>query len=396
MAGKKKIMVIIGTRPEATKMGPLVQELMLHPQWFDTRLVVTGQHREQLHQALSYFDLIPDVDLEIMREQQSLAYIATSAIAGLDKVMEADRPDMVLVHGDTQTTFCAGLTAFFHRIPVGHVEAGLRSFNKYSPWPEEINRRLVDVVADLYFAPTSVGRENLLSEGYRDNIFVTGQTAVDAAMATHRDDYSFKQAELNGLLEHPGRIIAMTAHRRENYGEPMRQMFTAVRRVVDAHPDTLVIYPVHLSPAVRQAAAQFLGGHERIKLLDPIEFPDMVNLLARSYMVMSDSGGLQEESTVFKRPMILMRDTTERPEAVEAGAVHLAGTAEADIFAVANRLLEDSDFYQCMASAKNPFGDGRASARIAQILAHYFGLADSLPDEFKFDEERSQPCTLRQ
>lgn len=388
MPDRKKIMVIIGTRPEATKMGPLVQELMRHPQWFDTRLVVTGQHREQLHQALSYFDLTPDVDLEIMRQQQSLAYIATSAIAGLDRVMERDRPDMVLVHGDTQTTFCAGLTAFFHRIPVGHVEAGLRSFNKYSPWPEEINRRLVDVVADLYFAPTPVGRENLLREGYSENIHVTGQTAVDAAMATYRKSYVFKQAELNQLMGHPGRIIAMTAHRRENYGEPMRQMFSAVRRVVETHPDTLLIYPVHLSPAVRQAAAQYLGGHERIKLLDPVEFPDMVNLLARSYMVMSDSGGLQEESTVFGRPMILMRDTTERPEAVAAGAVHLAGTVEEDILEVADRLLRDREFYGRMASARNPFGDGKASARITQIVGHYFGFVKTLPAEFDPDEER--------
>ena len=388
MPDRKKIMVIIGTRPEATKMGPLVQELMRHLKWFDTRLVVTGQHREQLHQALSYFDLTPDVDLEIMRQQQSLAYIATSAIAGLDRVMERDRPDMVLVHGDTQTTFCAGLTAFFHRIPVGHVEAGLRSFNKYSPWPEEINRRLVDVVADLYFAPTPVGRENLLREGYSENIHVTGQTAVDAAMATYRKSYVFKQAELNQLMGHPGRIIAMTAHRRENYGEPMRQMFSAVRRVVETHPDTLLIYPVHLSPAVRQAAAQYLGGHERIKLLDPVEFPDMVNLLARSYMVMSDSGGLQEESTVFGRPMILMRDTTERPEAVAAGAVHLAGTVEEDILEVADRLLRDREYYGRMASARNPFGDGKASARITQIVGHYFGFVKTLPDEFDPDEER--------
>lgn len=388
MSDKKKVMVIIGTRPEATKMGPLVKELQRHPHWFDTRLVVTGQHRQQLQQALAYFDLVPDVDLDIMKEQQSLAYVATAAIAGLDKVMEADRPDIVLAHGDTQTTFCAGLTAFFHRVPVGHVEAGLRSFNKYSPWPEEINRRLVDVVSDIYFAPTEVGRQNLLAEGYQENIYVTGQTAVDAALSTYRKDYTFMETRLNELLRHPGRIIAMTAHRRENYGEPMRQMFSAVRRVVDDNPDVLLIYPVHLSPIVRQAAAQGLQGHERIQLLEPIEFPDMVNLLARSYMVMSDSGGLQEESTVFSRPMVLMRDTTERPEAVDAGAVHLAGTAEADIYDVANRLLRDSEFYNRMASAKNPFGDGHASARIVQILAHYFGLTADLPDEFAFDEER--------
>ena len=388
MPDKKKVMVIIGTRPEATKMGPLVKELQRHPDWFDTRLVVTGQHRQQLQQALAYFDLVPDVDLDIMKEQQSLAYVATAAIAGLDKVMEADRPDIVLAHGDTQTTFCAGLTAFFHRVPVGHVEAGLRSFNKYSPWPEEINRRLVDVVSDIYFAPTEVGRQNLLAEGYQENIYVTGQTAVDAALSTYRKDYTFMETRLNELLRHPGRIIAMTAHRRENYGEPMRQMFSAVRRVVDDNPDVLLIYPVHLSPIVRQAAAEGLQGHERIQLLEPIEFPDMVNLLARSYMVMSDSGGLQEESTVFSRPMVLMRDTTERPEAVEAGAVYLAGTAEADIYRVASRLLSDSEFYNRMASAKNPFGDGHASARIVQILAHYFGFTETLPDEFRFDEER--------
>lgn len=384
MLTKKKIMVIFGTRPEATKMCPVVQELYKHPEWFDTKVVVTGQHREQLKQVLSHFNIQPDADLALMKDNQSLAYITTAAIAGLDEIITADKPDMILVHGDTQTAMCGGLTAFYHRIPVGHVEAGLRSHNKYSPWPEEVNRRIVDVVTDLWFAPTSVGKDNLVREGYSEApIYVTGQTAVDAALLTYKEHYTFMEPRLNELVQHQGRMITLTAHRRENYGEPMRQMFRAISRIVDEHPDVFVVYPVHLSPTVRETAAEIFSGHDRIHLLPPAEYPDMINLLARSYLILSDSGGLQEETPVFHKPLILMRDTTERPEAIIANTAFLSGTEEETIYNIATKLLTDKDAYHQMTTASNPFGDGQASSRIIQIMAQYLGLTTELPSEFE-------------
>ncbi|WP_282935907.1 UDP-N-acetylglucosamine 2-epimerase (non-hydrolyzing) [Paenibacillus sp. RC67] len=380
---KKKIMVIFGTRPEATKMCPVVQELRRYPEWFETKVVVTGQHREQLHQPLSHFGIVPDVDLNLMKDNQTLAYFTSAAIVGLDQAIAEDKPDMILVHGDTQTALCGSLAAFFHQIPVGHIEAGLRSHNKWSPWPEEVNRRMVDVVTDVLFAPTQVGRNNLLSEGYdAHSIYVTGQTAVDAAILTNQSEYTFQNDSLNRLIEHPGRIVTMTAHRRENVGTPMKQMFRAIRRLVDDHPDVRVIYPVHLSPGVREIAFPMLSGHDRIHLLEPIEYADMINLLSRSYLILSDSGGLQEETTVFHKPLVLMRDTTERPEAVEANAVYLAGTEEESIYDIAASLLNDRERYLHMASARNPFGDGHASERIARYLANYFGLVGEQPEPF--------------
>ncbi|WP_028552865.1 non-hydrolyzing UDP-N-acetylglucosamine 2-epimerase [Paenibacillus sp. UNC451MF] len=380
---KKKIMLIFGTRPEATKMCPVVQELRKYPEWFETKVVVTGQHREQLQQPLSHFKIIPDIDLDLMKENQTLAYFTSAAIKGLDQAIAEDKPDMILVHGDTQTALCGSLVAFFHQIPVGHVEAGLRSHNKWSPWPEEVNRRMVDVVTDVLFAPTSVGRDNLLREGFSSNqIFVTGQTAVDAAILTKKSDYTFQNDSLNKLIQHPGRIVTITAHRRENLGEPMRQMFSAIRRLADDHPDVMVIYPVHLNPAVREIAIPILSGHERIHLLEPIEYPDMINLLSRSYLILSDSGGIQEETTVFNKPLVLMRDTTERPEAIEANAVVLAGTDELSIYDNAAILLQDPQRYLEMANVKNPFGDGHASKRIALYLAYYFGQLSEQPEPF--------------
>jgi UDP-N-acetylglucosamine 2-epimerase (non-hydrolysing) len=276
------------------------------------------------------------------------------------------------------------MAAFFHKIPVGHVEAGLRSHNKYSPWPEEVNRKIIDVVADLLFAPTARSRDNLIREGYSEqHIYVTGQTAVDAARMTCRADYMFHEDRLNRLLRQPGKVLTMTAHRKENYGSPMRQMFRAVRRIADEHPDLSVIYPVHLSPTVRETAYPILAGHERIHLLEPIDYPDMMNLLSRSDLVLSDSGGLQEEAAVFHKPLVLMRDTTERPEGVAAKTVYLAGTDEEAIHAAASRLLTDTDFYASMASADNPFGDGWASRRIVQIIARHFGFVSGLPTEFR-------------
>lgn len=380
---RKRVMVIFGTRPEATKMGPVVQELRKHPDWFDTKVVVTGQQREQLEQALKPFGITPDVNLNLMKESQSLAYITSAAITGLDRVVGEEKPDLILVHGDTQTSLCGGLVAFFHRIPVGHVEAGLRSHKKYSPWPEEVNRRLVDVVTDLLFAPTNLAKNNLLQEGYgTEHLYVTGQTAVDAALVTNRPDYVFQSERLSELTKEPGRIVTLTAHRKENYGQPMTNMFTAIRRLVDDHPDIRVIYPVHLSPTVRDAAFSLLSGHDRIHLLDPIDYPDMINLISRSYLVLSDSGGLQEEAPVFRKPLVLMRDTTERPEAIQANAASLAGTDEENIYTIASRLLQDPEAYAAMASAPNPFGDGSASERIVAIVARYFGFTDVLPEEF--------------
>jgi len=382
----KKVMVIIGTRPEATKICPVIHELRKHPEWFETKVVVTGQHREQLYQVLSHFDIQPDIDLKLMKENQTLAYITSTAITGLDQVISDERPDFVLVHGDTITAVSGGLAAFFHKIPVGHIEAGLRSYNKFSPWPEEINRKIIDVVSDFMFAPTSMSKDNLVKEGINENqIYITGQTAVDAAMLTIRTNYVFKEERLNEILKQNGRVIAMTAHRKENYGPPMNRMFRAIRRIADEHPDVSIIYPVHLSPVVRETAQSILAGHERIHLLDPIDYSDMIHLVSRSFLVLSDSGGLQEETPIFQKPLVLMRDTTERPEAIAANAVLLAGTEESVIHDITTRLLADKDFYNMMSKARNPFGDGHASERIVQIIADHFGFVAELPQAFQFE-----------
>jgi UDP-N-acetylglucosamine 2-epimerase (non-hydrolysing) len=379
----KKVMVIFGTRPEATKMCTVVKELKKYPERFKVKVVVTGQHKKQLYQVLQNFNIKPDIDLGLMKEDQSLSYVTTSAISGLDNVVQEDKPDFILVHGDTMTSFCGALVGFFHKIPVGHIEAGLRSFEKYSPWPEEVNRRLVDVVADLLFAPTALSCENLMKEGYkREQIYITGQTAIDASLNTYQENHVFSEQALNKIDFKHRRVITMTAHRKENYGEPMRQMFTAIRRLAEDNPDVLIVYPVHLSPTVREMAYRILSGHDRILLLEPIDFVDSINLQARSYFIMSDSGGLQEECVVFHKPLVLMRDTTERPEAIEAGAVYLAGTDEAVIYDISTKLLRDTNFYSKMAGARNPFGDGKASERIAQILSKYFGFITDLPEEF--------------
>ncbi|GAA3413345.1 non-hydrolyzing UDP-N-acetylglucosamine 2-epimerase [Paenibacillus hodogayensis] len=383
MAARKKIMVIYGTRPEATKMNPVVQELNKHPQWFETKVIVTGQHRQQLDQALAHSGIQPDVDLNLMKENQTLAYLTSAAISGLDQVIREEKPDFILVHGDTQTAMCGGMVAFFHKIPTGHIEAGLRSHNKYSPWLEEANRKIIDVVSDFLFAPTSTSKENLLREGYNDqDIYITGQTAIDAAIMTTRSDYRFSETRLNRLVKQKRKIITMTAHRKENYGEPMRRMFRAIRRIADENPDVSVIYPMHLSPIVRETASQLLSGHERIHLLEPLSYPDMIHLLSRSFLVLSDSGGLQEETPVFRVPLVLMRDTTERPEAVAANTAYLAGTEEESIYGVTTRLLTDKTFYNSMSNAMNPFGDGLASKRIVQIIARYFGFVSELPKPF--------------
>ncbi len=364
-------------------MGPVVHALRRYPQWFDARVVVTGQHKEQLHQALAAFQIQPDIDLQIMQHRQTLTQVFTAALTGLDAAFQAERPDLVLVHGDTATTMIGTLAAFYNRIPVGHVEAGLRTYNKYSPFPEEINRRITDVVADLLFAPTPLNRKNLLGEGADPAaIFVTGQTGVDATLHAFRKNYQFTESRLQAIDFRAHRVIAVTAHRRENWGEPLRQMCAAIRRLVDEHQDAFLVYPVHLSPAVREVVTPALSQHPRILLTDPLVYEDMIHLMANSYMIMSDSGGLQEEAPIFGKPLVLMRDTTERPEALTAGVVVLAGNTEEGVYQAGYRLLNDDAHYQTVAQARNPFGDGRASERIALYLAHHFGFATEPPGEF--------------
>jgi UDP-N-acetylglucosamine 2-epimerase (non-hydrolysing) len=380
---KQKIMVVIGTRPEATKMGPLIQKLQKCSQYFDTKLVATEQHNEQLYQALDAFNIVPDIKLSVMKRDQTLAYTLSTVVSKLNDLMENDRPDLVIVHGDTQTTLGAALSAYYNKIGLAHVESGLRTYNKYSPWPEEMNRQLVDRLTDIHLAPTSQNRCNLLREGVSsDRIYVTGQTQIDAALAVFRENYVFNSHVLNKIDFTTSRVILVTAHRKENYGKPMQQMFTAIRRLVDRYPDTLVIYPVHLSPFVQKSAREMLSEHERIILIGPLIYQDMINLIARAYLVLSDSGGLQEECPVFSKPLILMRDTTERPEGVEAGITVLAGTDENSIFTQTSRLLTDIDEYNSFRNRRNPFGDGLASDRIINIIEYHFGLAPSLPEEF--------------
>lgn len=380
---RKKIMVVFGTRPEATKMGTVIKELRKHPDWFEVLIVATGQHREQLHKALEAFNLQPDINLDIMKVQQTPAYITASVIEGLDKIIYKEEPDLVLVHGDTQTTVSAALAACYNKIPVAHVEAGLRSFNRNSPWPEEINRCITDVISSIFFAPTNVNRGNLKSEGIDEKkIYVTGQTQIDSAMEMYEPKYDFHEKRLSDI-DFSRRVILVTAHRRENYGEPMRQMFKAMRRIVDENPDVTLVYPVHLSPIVQEIAKAFLSNHNRIILLDPLDYKDMINLISRVYLVMSDSGGLQEECPVFHKPLVLMRDTTERPEGVTAGITILSGTSENGIYEAASKLLRNEAEYSARANKSNPFGDGKASERIVKAIAYYFGFMENAPEEFK-------------
>jgi UDP-N-acetylglucosamine 2-epimerase (non-hydrolysing) len=376
-------MTVFGTRPEGTKMIPVIEALNRKPDWFDCVIVNTGQHREQLDQVFAVHNLRPHHDLAVMQPNQTLAGTMTRMLSGLDAVLTQEKPDMVLVHGDTSTTAAGSLAAFYHQIPVGHVEAGLRTYQKYSPWPEEINRRIAGVVADVHFSPTARAKENLLSERVPpESVFVAGQTGVDATLSFLAQPYEFETKALKEIDFKAHRVIAVTAHRRENYGDPMRHMFTALRDLVDKYPDTLLVYPVHLAPAVRELAFPILGGHPRIQLLDPIPHPDMLSLMSRSHLVMADSGGLQEETPCMGVPQVLMRETTERPEAVEAGVVIKSGTSYEGVFSAGDRLLSDQALYRQMARAKNPFGDGRSSSRIAEYIGWMFGFRSEKPEEF--------------
>ena len=378
---KYKIMSVFGTRPEAIKMAPLVKELARCPD-LESICCLTGQHREMLDSVMEIFNLRGDFDLNIMEQRQTLSTITTKTLLGMEQVMEQCRPDMILVHGDTSTTFAGALAAFYHQVPVGHVEAGLRTYDKYSPFPEEMNRTLVGDIADLHFSPTKANAENLRREGIRGEIFVTGNTAIDAMGYTVKEGRRFQTALLNDLDFEHHRIIAVTCHRRENYGRPMEEILSAIAEVVRTHEDVEVVYPVHLSPVVRECARRYLGGKDRIHLIDPVDVEEMHNLLARCYMVMTDSGGLQEEAPALGKPVLVMRRETERPEAIAAGTAKLAGVTYDGVLAEANRLLDDPAAYQAMAKAVNPYGDGHACERIAQAIRWHFGLTDQRPSDF--------------
>lgn len=361
----KKAMLVFGTRPEAIKMCPLVLELKGRPEEFETVVCVTGQHREMLDQVLSVFGVVPDHDLAVMKPGQTLFDITSDVLLKIRAVLEEERPDVVLVHGDTTTSFAAALAAFYLQIPVGHVEAGLRTRDLYSPWPEEFNRQAVDVVSEWYFAPTETSRKNLLDEAKpAERIFVTGNTGIDALRHTVKDDYSHPELDWAG----DSRLILVTAHRRENLGEPMHRMFRAIRRVMEERPDTKAIYPIHMNPQVRKAAHEELDGFDRLRIIDPLEVVDFHNFMACSQLILTDSGGIQEEAPSLGKPVLVMRDTTERPEGVEAGTLRLVGTEEEAIYREFSHLLDDPAEYAAMSHASNPYGDGHASERIADIL----------------------------
>ena len=376
-----RVMTIFGTRPEAIKMAPLALELARRP-GIDALCCVTAQHRQMLDSVLEIFKLTPDYDLNIMEPRQTLSTITSKCLLGMEKVMEEAKPDLILVHGDTSTTFAGALAAFYHQIPVGHVEAGLRTYDKWSPFPEEMNRKMVGSIADLHFCPTTANRDNLARENITQGVFLTGNTVIDALQTTVVKDFSFADETLNKLDYAKRRVILVTCHRRENYGQPMTNIMTALRRVADAFPDVELVYPVHLSPVVQEAAHKYLDGHPRIHLIQPLAVDEMHNLMARCHLVMTDSGGLQEEAPALGKPVLVLRKETERPEAVAAGTVRLAGVEEEVIFQMASQLLSDPAAYDQMAHAVNPYGDGQACRRIADAIEWHFGLRETAPDPF--------------
>ena len=376
-----KVMTIFGTRPEAIKMAPLALELGRRDN-IEAVCCVTAQHREMLDSVLEIFQLKPDYDLNIMQPRQTLSSITSRCLTGMDEVLESAKPDLVLVHGDTSTTFSGALAAFYHQIPVGHVEAGLRTYDKWSPFPEEMNRKMVGSIADLHFCPTVANRDNLARENITNGVFLTGNTVIDALQTTVVDNYTFAEDVLNQLDYKQRKVILVTCHRRENYGQPMTNIMTALRRIAEDNPDAELVYPVHLSPVVQECAHKHLDNHERIHLIAPLSVDEMHNLMARCYLVLTDSGGLQEEAPALGKPVLVMRRETERPEAVAAGTVKLAGVEEEDIFSLACELLRDKAAYDKMAHAVNPYGDGQACRRIADAIEWHFGLRETPPEEF--------------
>lgn len=379
---KLKVMTIFGTRPEAIKMAPLVMELEQRPE-IESYCCVTAQHRQMLDSVLSIFDLKPQFDLDIMEQRQTLSTITTKCLVGMENVFAEVRPDLVLIHGDTSTTFAGALAAFYQQIAIGHVEAGLRTYDKYSPFPEEMNRAMVGRLADLHFCPTEANKRNLNQENIKDGIYVTGNTVIDALKTTVVKGYAFTTKVLNELDYDNKKIIVVTCHRRENYGQPMENIMKALRRVAETYADQVeLVYPVHLSPVVQEVAHRHLDGLSNVHLIDPLMADEMHNLMARSYMILTDSGGLQEEAPALGKPVLVLRRETERPEAVAAGTVKIAGTEEDDVFRMASNLIVDSGAYGEMARAVNPYGDGYACRRIVDAILYHFGRADRPPEPF--------------
>ena len=380
---KIKVMTVFGTRPEAIKMAPVVLELAKHPEEITPVVAVTAQHREMLDQVLRLFRIVPDYDLDIMSEGQTLFDITARALKGLDEVMTKEAPNLVLVHGDTTTTFAGALAAYYHQIAVGHVEAGLRTYDKYSPFPEEMNRHLTGAIADLHFAPTATSASNLRAEHVpEENIFITGNTVIDALHHTVQDEFGFADAALSGIDYGNRRVVLVTTHRRENLGEPMRHVYKALKRLVGEFPDIEVVFPVHRNPKVREVVNEVLGDAERVHLIEPLDYEPFANLMHRSTLILTDSGGVQEEAPALGKPVLVLRGTTERPEAVEAGTVRLVGTEEERVYEEARRLLSDEKEYARMAEARSPYGDGKAASRIVDAILYRYGKRATPPEAF--------------
>lgn len=378
----KKVMCVFGTRPEAIKMAPVVKAIEENEN-LQSIVTVTAQHREMLDQVLQLFQIKPDFDLNLMKKNQTLTDITAGVLHGLEEILRQEQPDLVLVHGDTTTTFAATLAAFYQQIPVGHVEAGLRSGNMYSPYPEEANRKLTGVMTTLHFSPTPEARQNLLRENANDaNIFVTGNTVIDALLSTVKPQYQFADAALQELMDSPAQKVLITAHRRENQGEPMAHIFQAVRRLHETLPEVQFIFPIHKNPKVRELATRILGDLERVHIIEPLDYEPFANAMARVDLILTDSGGLQEEAPALGKPVLVLRDTTERPEAVTAGTVELVGTDEDLIYNTALTLLTDANAYHKMANAVNPYGDGKASGRISNAIEYYFGIRAEKPENW--------------
>ena len=380
---KIKVMTVFGTRPEAIKMAPVVLELKKYPDLITPIVAVTAQHRDMLDQVLNLFNIKPDYDLNIMAQGQTLFDITTKAMNGLNEVLSKEKPDIVLVHGDTTTTFAGALAAYYHETAVGHVEAGLRTYNKYSPFPEEMNRKLTGAIADLHFAPTDTASGNLKAEGTKeDKIFVTGNTVIDALHKTVTDDFKFDDEKLENIDYENKRIILVTTHRRENLGEPMRHVYKALKDIVNEFDDVEIVFPVHKNQKVREVVNEELGNIEAVHLIDPLDYEPFANLMHRAFLVLTDSGGIQEEAPSLGKPVLVLRDTTERPEAVKAGTVKLIGTERQKVYEETKYLLTDHDEYQRMANTCNPYGDGKASKRIIEAILYHYGLSQEKPDSF--------------
>lgn len=378
-----KVLTVFGTRPEAIKMAPLIKEMKSREE-FDCKVLVTAQHREMLDSVLKLFNIEPDFDLNIMKHGQTITDITSRVLYGCEEVLDKYTPDVILVHGDTTTTFAASLAAFYKKIPVGHIEAGLRSENMYSPYPEEMNRRLTGRLSTYHFSPTKTNRENLVREDISTkNIVVTGNTVIDALLQVVKKDYEFEDEMLKSIDFENKKVILLTCHRRENWGEPMEEIFRAVKSIVKENPDTHLIFPMHLNPIVRDAAKSILGDSDRISLIEPLDYEPFANLMAKSYLLLTDSGGVQEEAPALGKPVVVLRTETERPEAVEAGTVKVAGVKEEKVYQISDRLIRDKSYYESVANAVNPYGDGKASIRIADYLLYKFGILNKEIDEFK-------------